>query len=64
MKKYIDERHGNAFIKDIRLHLEQQGLGTVPESTLGYWIRRNLGYTYKKAVTVSPDISKVGFVNH
>ncbi len=36
----------------------------MPESTLGYWLKHDLGYTYKKCSTISPDISKVEFVRH
>ncbi len=64
VKKFIDEREGNVFIKDIRCHLQTQGLGIYSEQTLGYWIKRNLGYTYKKASTLSPDIRKVELVTH
>ncbi len=64
VQKFIDEHHGNVFIKDIQQHLEAKGKGTIPVSTLGYWIKKNIGYTYKKAVTISPDLSKVLFVQH
>ncbi len=64
VKRFIDEREGNVFIKDIRCHLQQQGLGIYSEQTIGYWIKHVLGYTYKKASTISPDIRKVEYVTH
>ncbi len=64
IKQFIDERHGNVFIKDIREHLQQRALGSMSEQRIGYWIRHYLGYTYKKATTISPDIRKVEFVLH
>ena len=64
VQKYIDDHHGNVFIKDIQQHLVAKGKDLIPESTHGYWIKKNIGYTYKKAATVSPDLSKVLFVQH
>jgi len=37
---------------------------TVPLSTIGYWIKRDLKYTYKKCSTISPDIRQVVHVEH
>ena len=64
VKSFVDGHQGNVFIKDIKDHLWRTGRVHVPEATLGYWLKHNLGYTYKKAVTTSPDIKKVEFVQH
>ncbi len=64
IKEYIDEQQGNVFIRDVQAHLEHNAMGRVPESTLGHWIKVHLGYTYKKASTISPDLSKVEFLSH
>ena len=64
VKEFIDKRDGYVFVKDIQHNLETAWGVHVNERTLNYWIKRNLRYTYKKASTVSPDVSKVEFVRH
>jgi transposase len=64
VKEFIDDNEGNVFLKDVKFHLQENGKGKVSEQTLSYWIRKNLGYSYKKAVTMSPDLKKVEFVQH
>ena len=64
IKRFIDDRQGNVYLKDVRSHLRKTQDVNVPLSTLGSWVKKDLNYTYKKCSTVSPDIRKVVLVEH
>jgi len=63
-KSFIDARHGNVFIKDIQGHLQQRTETHVPLTTLGKWVKKHIGYTYKKCSIMTPDIRQTVFVEH
>ena len=64
IKRFIDDRGGNIFLKDVKTHLKDVLHVNVPLATLGTWVKKDLNYTYKKCSTVSPDIRKVVLVEH
>ena len=64
VKGFIDKHHGNVRLKDIQDYLQKDFEFKVSQQTLSYWINHNLNYTFKKAVTFSPDLTKMEFVAH
>ncbi len=64
VKNFIDERDGNTYLADLQNHLKEEKGSELSVTTVGRWVRDHLGSSFKKCKKVTPDITKVAFLEH